>query len=227
MHMDAVSARWRQARALAFGAGLLAAVPSLPAAEPAFAAALAECTSCHGEAGVSRNSDTPNLAGQVKAYLVETMIALQKERWGTSIPWHVPAGYSPDLIGQLAGHFAAQPLSSAVFPADAADPAALERGSQVYEARCTGCHEDQGRESDRRGLDSPRLAGQPLVYLANQIRDFLAGRRPFRSYIMARAYTGLTDAQIEDVALFFAAQPTRAPPDPADSASGKRRRQLR
>lgn len=216
--------RLRQMRSVVALVGLLVAAPSLPAAGPSFATALAECTSCHGEAGVSRNNDTPHLAGQVQAYLVEAMLALQKGRWGTSIPWHVPAGYSPDLIGQLAGHFAAQPQPSAAFPADAADSAAVERGSQVYEARCTGCHEDQGRESDRRGLDSPRLAGQPQVYLANQIREFLAGRRPFRSYLMARAYSGLTEAQVEDVALFFAAQPTQVQPEPMASASGKRRR---
>jgi cytochrome c553 len=220
--MDAHSIRLRQIRAIAAWVGLLAGTSAMPAGDPPFADALAECTGCHGAAGISANGDTPHLAGQIEAYLADAMLALQKERWGTSVPWHVPASYSPALVAQLAAHFAALP------PADlpaAADPAAVERGSQVYEARCTGCHEDQGRESDRRGLDSPRLAGQQHVYLANQIRDFLAGRRPFRTYMMAQSYKGLSDAQVDDVAWFFAAQPAQALP--VQTVPGRRRKALR
>ena len=71
---------------------------------------------------------------------------------------------------------------------------------KVVETKCSLCHGMQGEA----GSDElPVLAGQNEKYLAKQLRDFLAGKRTGPMQRLAR---GLTDADIEAVSRYFAAQ---------------------
>lgn len=70
----------------------------------------------------------------------------------------------------------------------------------------------QGRVSDPIW---PRLAGQNAAYLARQLRQFKVGTR--KNPIMSAMVKKLSDADIDDIAAYYASQ--RAKPDPATGSA--------
>ena len=85
----------------------------------------------------------------------------------------------------------------ATWPAAYAQDSAAVRGMA---ATCTHCHGTDGRSV---GI-TPSLAGVDKGYMAQQMKDFKAGKRP--GTIMHQLAKGYTDAQIEQIAAYFAAQ---------------------
>ena len=69
-------------------------------------------------------------------------------------------------------------------------------------ATCANCHGTQGRAAE--GSSVPGLAGLPREHLATQLKAFKAGTRP--ATIMHQLAKGYSDAQIEQLATYFAAQ---------------------
>jgi sulfide dehydrogenase cytochrome subunit len=69
-------------------------------------------------------------------------------------------------------------------------------------ASCAQCHGTDGRAPA--GASVPGLAGRPRDYLLAQLQAFQAGTRP--STIMQQLARGYTDAQMAQLAAFFAAQ---------------------
>lgn len=69
-------------------------------------------------------------------------------------------------------------------------------------ATCANCHGTNGKAAD--GSAVPTLAGMPREYLVNQMKAFKAGTRP--ATIMHQLSKGYSDAQIEAIASYFAAQ---------------------
>ncbi|TSA42493.1 MAG: class I cytochrome c [Betaproteobacteria bacterium] len=67
-------------------------------------------------------------------------------------------------------------------------------------ATCTFCHGTDGRSV---GI-TPSLAGVEKGYMAQQMKDYKAGKRP--GTIMHQLAKGYTDAQIDQIAAYFAAQ---------------------
>jgi cytochrome subunit of sulfide dehydrogenase len=91
-------------------------------------------------------------------------------------------------------------LVTASGTAMAQDAAALRQ--QALAATCANCHGTQGRAVD--GAAVPGLAGMPAVYLIEQMKAFKAGTRP--ATVMHQLAKGYSDAQIEQIAAYFAAQ---------------------
>ena len=69
-------------------------------------------------------------------------------------------------------------------------------------ATCANCHATQGRPVNDSAV--PGLAGMPREYLMTQMAAFKSGARP--ATIMHQLAKGYSDAQIEQLATFFAAQ---------------------
>ena len=67
-------------------------------------------------------------------------------------------------------------------------------------ATCANCHGTEGRSS---GV-IPGLAGADKNYIVGQMQDFKSGKRA--STIMQQLARGFSDAQIEQIAGYFAAQ---------------------
>lgn len=86
-------------------------------------------------------------------------------------------------------------VAGAAWAADVADP-----DTRALAARCTTCHGDRGRSAG----DTPVLAGLPVYYFIKQMHDFKSGDRP--ATVMQRQAQPLTDAEIERLAEYFAAQ---------------------
>lgn len=96
----------------------------------------------------------------------------------------------------------------------AGNPAAGQQ--KADDERCQECHGHDGNADDiEDGIGNvgkfPRLAGQHPDYIFKQIRDFRSGARNNETMlVMARA---VSDADLADIAAYFASQPRRkAPP---------------
>ena len=92
-------------------------------------------------------------------------------------------------------------LLGGVPAASAQDAAALR--SRALAATCANCHGTAGRAVENASV--PGLAGLPAAYLAEQMRAFKAGTRP--ATVMHQLAKGYSDAQIDQLAAHFAAQP--------------------
>jgi cytochrome c553 len=103
---------------------------------------------------------------------------------------------SSSIIWRLA----AASLVLSAWPAAAQDAAALRQ--QALAATCANCHGTQGRAVD--GAAVPGLAGMPANYMVEQLKAFKAGTRP--ATVMHQLAKGFSEAQIDQVAAYFAAQ---------------------
>jgi cytochrome subunit of sulfide dehydrogenase len=91
-------------------------------------------------------------------------------------------------------------LALATLPAAAQDAKALQL--RALAATCANCHGTNGQAVE--GATVPGLAGMPASYMVEQLRAFKAGTRP--ATVMHQLGKGFSDAQIEAVAGYFAAQ---------------------
>lgn len=73
---------------------------------------------------------------------------------------------------------------------------------QALAASCASCHGSQGHAV--KGASVPGLAGLPAPYMVEQLKAFQAGTRP--ATVMHQLAKGYSDAQIEQLAAYFAAQ---------------------
>lgn len=87
-------------------------------------------------------------------------------------------------------------------PGGAATDAAALR-VQALAATCANCHGSNGHAVDGSAL--PGLAGLPASYLAEQLQAFKTGQRP--ATVMHQISRGYSDAQLQTLAAYFAAQP--------------------
>jgi len=82
-----------------------------------------------------------------------------------------------------------------------ADPQA----GRAKAAACSACHGPLGLSQMP---DAPHLAGQPEVYLAEQLKAYRSGKRSHE--VMNVAAKGLADADIADLAAWYASIEVRA-----------------
>ena len=76
-------------------------------------------------------------------------------------------------------------------------------------AVCVVCHGESGMSTLP---NTPHLAGQPALYLAEQLRQFKSGRRP--SEVMAVIAKPLSDQDIDELAAWYEAVRIEAKPPP-------------
>jgi cytochrome c553 len=86
--------------------------------------------------------------------------------------------------------------------AAALPPAAAALYQQSLAATCANCHGPEGRVTP--GSAVPGLAGLPSSYTVAQMQAFRSGSRP--ATVMHQISKGYTDAQVQSVADYFAAQ---------------------
>ncbi len=113
------------------------------------------------------------------------------------------------LIGALASVAAAQPRVTGD----------VEAGRRKAEA-CVACHGPNGNSTRP---DVPSLAGQPPLYTYYQLFQFREGRRVDPQ--MSAFAANLSDADMQDLALYLATErpvPPRDASDPAKAEAGRR-----
>jgi sulfide dehydrogenase cytochrome subunit len=157
------------------------------------------CAQCHGDTGVATQPKTPHLSGQLSDYLEEDIRSIAKGGRVSSIPNHIPNTWSGEDVMAAADFYAA---SRSPRPAQTTDASLVAKGAILYKRRCADCHPDNGRESKR---DAPLMAAQNLDYMKEQTRAFVSGKRKF-VFLMDDAFRGLSQADLDAVAHFFASQ---------------------
>ena len=157
------------------------------------------CAQCHGATGVSTQAKTAHLNGQLSDYLEEDISGIASGARQSSVPNHIPKTWTGLEIAAVAKFYAE---SKAVRPAQITDAALVAKGQGLYKKRCADCHPDNGRQSDH---DAPLLAAQNLDYLIEETRAFVSGKRKF-VFMMDDAFRGLSVADLESIAHFFASQ---------------------
>ena len=97
-------------------------------------------------------------------------------------------------------------LTAALMSALVATPS-LAQDAQALNVRalaatCANCHGTQGQAVPNASV--PGLAGLPASYIVEQMKAFKAGTRP--ATVMHQLAKGYSDAQIESIAAYYAAQ---------------------
>ncbi len=74
--------------------------------------------------------------------------------------------------------------------------------TQSLAATCANCHGTGGRAVEQSAV--PGLAGLPAAYTVEQMKAFKSGARP--ATVMHQIAKGYSEAQIDQIAAYFAAQ---------------------
>jgi cytochrome subunit of sulfide dehydrogenase len=92
-------------------------------------------------------------------------------------------------------------LAATALPSQAQDAKALQ--TRALAATCANCHGTEGRAIPNAAV--PGLAGVPASYVVEQMKAFKSGARP--ATVMHQIAKGYSDAQIEQMAAYYAAVP--------------------
>jgi len=192
--------------------GLFAAVLALTMAaasgpiraEDSRPAAAAVCAACHGEDGNSLVPMFPKLAGQHEEYLVKQLRDFMSGRRKSDVMGPIVADLKAADVATLAAYFSRQKMK----PGAPEDKKLVGLGKLIFfdgneesgVPACVGCHQPQGA-----GHDSyPRIGGQQMVYMVQQLRNFAAGDRSNDvSRYMRVTAKRMTDEEIRAVAEYL------------------------
>ncbi len=165
--------------------------------------AAAACAGCHGAEGRSAMAGTPHLAALSQDYLARAIHAYQDGTRKHDIMAGMVASLDDQAIGHIAAYYASLPLEG-TSKADKGDPA---QGKAKSES-CAGCHGADGNPGDPKA--NPALSAQDPQYLASAIHAYKDGSR--KNDVMPGMVASLSDADIDNLAAWFASQQRAAPP---------------
>ena len=189
--------------------------------EPA-QSALVTCARCHGPAGEGDPAGAfPRLAGQSRAYLLESLRSYATGRRPSGIMQPVAVELRSETMQELARYFASidpRAVPSRPAAAQPADAEAIALGGRIAregvpERAVPACHSCHDRSAALSNPLYPSLAGQPAEYLGDQLRLWQRGVRggSAAAQIMARLADGLRPEEMEAIARYFASLPPGAP----------------
>lgn len=192
------------------GAAILARAQALVAAAQADPAARADlfergrersafCAACHGADGQATRPDYPDLAGQSLDYLVTQFGQFQGAERYRKVMNELMSKLTDDEKAMLAAYYALQ----APQPEPAADAALVASGAKLYAVRCQSCHGADAHGKDGRA----RLASQKSAYLVRVLTDFRQGHDRATDSVMRSMVQGLSDADVQALAVYLGAQP--------------------
>lgn len=156
------------------------------------------CVNCHGESGISKIPEVPNLAGQNPAYLLEQIRKFGSGERKDQFMQGLIKVLKDDERVQIALYFGSQ----AVAPGKA-DPAQVARGKELFTKLCVRCHGDAARGD----ATIPRLAGQQIPYLQTSITRYRDGTGIRNNQLMSIATSTLKNDDIKAVASYLTQLP--------------------
>ncbi|MCB1787263.1 MAG: cytochrome c4 [Gammaproteobacteria bacterium] len=160
------------------------------------------CQKCHGDTGVSDESDTPSIAGQIAAYQFKQLMDYKNGTRNERQMEKIARKLTPEDMADLAAFYAAQ---------TPATPAGVTAAPQMVTAGdmgrlllpCDVCH---GKQGEGLGAEVPALAGQSNEYLMTTLTEFKEGERQNDHYGRMRYIAKqLTDEEIEALVAYYAA----------------------
>jgi cytochrome c553 len=141
------------------------------------------CQSCHGEAGMPQQPDTPIIAGQSYYFLYVQLKDYKAGRRANEIMQGITADLTKEEMQALARHFSQQTWPGIPFQAGADDVAKAQQGAVA--GACTTCHlgNYHGNNSD-----VPRIAGQQPAYLERTMKEMktkVRANNPFMTSLLS------------------------------------------
>jgi cytochrome c553 len=124
------------------------------------------CANCHGENGVSKMDEVPNLAGQNAAYLLEQIRKFGAGERKNQFMQGLIKVLKDDERLQAAQYYASMPV-----PPSPSTRELAAKGKVLFAKLCAHCHGD----SAHGGELFPRLAGQQIEYLRLSITRYRDG----------------------------------------------------
>ncbi|WP_240327667.1 cytochrome c [Dechloromonas sp. HYN0024] len=156
------------------------------------------CANCHGDDGISKTPDVPNLAGQNPAYLLEQIRKFGAgERKDAFMQGLIKVLKDEERV-QVATYFASLPVRPS-----AADAAQVAKGKVLFERLCVRCHGEQARGNEA----IARLAGQKLPYLQTTITRYRDRTGVRNNQLMSIATAGLKNEEILALANYLTQLP--------------------
>lgn len=155
------------------------------------------CNGCHGTLGASVGMAMPNLAGQSKKAIIDSMKGFKSGERPATVMGRLAKGYSDAEIAAMAEYFSKQKPGSLLQVVDAKK---ADRGGMLQEKHCNRCHLDDGQDFKD---DAPIMAGQWLKYLQIQMDEYVSGKRKM-SDKMAEKVKQLSREDMEAIAHFYA-----------------------
>lgn len=157
---------------------LLFAAPSLALDGKAVYGRCVACHGAHGE-GVA-TTGAPPIAGLDASYIERQLAAFASGVRGTAAGDTFGATMRASAMTMLASDGDRRAVAGyvAALPAPTPAPggaAANDNGRNYFNAVCGACHGGKGQGNP--ALGAPRIAGQPLAYLARQLGAFTSGTR--------------------------------------------------
>jgi cytochrome c553 len=191
----------RRSQAVLLVAGLAAALfaQAVPLEER-----LALCAGCHGTTGISQLPETPHLAGLQPRYFIQQMKDFKSGKRASALMSPILAAIDDSEFEALAAYFREQKP-----PAPGkGNPAMLAKGKDIYfegivasaVPACSGCHNEDGTGTNR----YPRVAGQQVAYLIQQMLGYKTGSRDNDDRgVMRTVAQRMTETEIRAVAEYI------------------------
>ena len=181
----------------------------------------ASCAGCHGVNGISTTRGVPHLAGQRPGYLYLELRAYQSGARNDRAMEGSVKFLKEDALVKVAAYYASldpappnatgggKPTTAVLDPVQAGKTAA---------AACVGCHGETGVSKTP---GTPSLAGLDPKYLVAAMKAYKSGQR--KNEVMKSMLSAVPDADLSNIALYFALQKTARAQTPAagDQAAGK------
>jgi cytochrome c553 len=156
------------------------------------------CANCHGEEGIGKSAEIPNLAGQNPAFLLEQIRKFGSgERKDPFMQGLIKVLKDDDRL-QIALFYA-----STSVPPSRADSALAAKGKDLFGKLCVRCHGEQARGN----AEIPRVAGQKLSYLQTTVTRYRDGTGIRNNQLMTIATAPLKNEDITAVANYLTQLP--------------------
>ena len=156
------------------------------------------CVNCHGDSGISKIPEVPNLAGQNPAYLLEQIRKFGSGERKDQFMQGLIKVLKDDERIQIALFFGSQAV-----PPSKADPVQVARGKELFSKLCVRCH----GESAHGDATIPRLAGQQIPYVVTSVTRYRDGTGIRNNQLMAIATSTLKNEDIKAIAYYLTQLP--------------------
>ena len=184
---------------------------------------VAPCMTCHGrDGGGIASAGYPRLAGLDAGYLTKQLLDFRSSTRANSIMTPMAINLTDEEIGAVSRYYAAMAVPAPVAQL-AGEPVSktvldLVKWGDWTGRALPGCAECHAPDGNGIGAHFPGLAGQHANYIRSQLNAWKTGARTNDPLGLMKAVSDkLTDAEIEGLARYYAAQPGAAP-TPAKNA---------
>jgi cytochrome c553 len=160
------------------------------------------CIACHGPNGNSTNPVIPSLSGQPKQFIVSALYQFREGKRKNEQMSPFAANLSNADLNDLAAYFSSQKMEPIGVKTSEENAAAGKRLASQH--NCVACH-----AANLMGQQHiPRIAGQQMEYLREQLRGFKASTRADIDGVMTSAAQALTQKDIDVLSEYLASLPT-------------------